>query len=198
MKTEIIAWVLLSILGIVTVWLGYRAVEMHERVRKSIEELKKEIESMKTGIEMIAERESKTFTANGMSREELRLNYNAACNAYLAAFCEKHGYDYDPAAWVGNDPGGIAEVGDLFVSMADMLTDIDRDAPEEEYIKYYDYCMRVGAIANGELETPNYDSWLRGCPRLDEEQFRRMEELQRNIRDAELRLKAEIGKLNQF
>jgi hypothetical protein len=44
MKTEIIAWVLLSILGIVTVWLGYRAVEMHERVRKSIEELKKEIE----------------------------------------------------------------------------------------------------------------------------------------------------------
>ena len=44
MKTEIIAWVLLLILGIVTVWLGYRAVEIHERVRKSIEELKKEIE----------------------------------------------------------------------------------------------------------------------------------------------------------
>lgn len=45
MKNEIIAWVLLSILGIITVWLGYRAVEMHERVRKSIEELKKEIKS---------------------------------------------------------------------------------------------------------------------------------------------------------
>lgn len=45
MKNEIIAWVLLSILGIVTVWLMYRAVEIHERLRKSIEELKKEIES---------------------------------------------------------------------------------------------------------------------------------------------------------
>lgn len=45
MKTEIIAWVLLLILGIATVLLGYRAVEMHERVRKSIKELKKEIES---------------------------------------------------------------------------------------------------------------------------------------------------------
>lgn len=45
MKNEIVAWVLISILGIVTVWLGHRAVEMHERVRKSIEELKKEIES---------------------------------------------------------------------------------------------------------------------------------------------------------
>lgn len=38
---EIITWTILAILGIVTVWLGYRAVEMHERVRKSIEELKK-------------------------------------------------------------------------------------------------------------------------------------------------------------
>lgn len=37
MKTEIIAWVLLSILGIVTVWLGYRAVEMHERVNKILQ-----------------------------------------------------------------------------------------------------------------------------------------------------------------
>lgn len=45
MKNEIIAWALLSIFGIVTVWLMYRAVEIHERLRKSIEELKKEIES---------------------------------------------------------------------------------------------------------------------------------------------------------
>lgn len=45
MKNEIITWMLLSILGIVTVWLMYRAVEIHERLRKSIEELKKEIES---------------------------------------------------------------------------------------------------------------------------------------------------------
>jgi hypothetical protein len=42
---EIIAWTILAILGIVAVWLMYRAVEIHERLRKSIEELKKEIES---------------------------------------------------------------------------------------------------------------------------------------------------------
>lgn len=131
-------------------------------------------------------------------REELRLSYNSACNAYLAAFCEKHGYDYEPDAWVGNDPGGIAEVGDLFVSMADMLTDIDRDAPEEEYIKYYDYRMRVGGICGGKLETPNYDSWLRGCPRMDEEQIARLEELQRDVRSAEMNLKVEIDRINNL
>ena len=48
-----------------------------------------------------------------LTREELRLSYNAVCNAYLAAFCEKHGYDYEPDAWVGDDPGGIAEVGEV-------------------------------------------------------------------------------------
>lgn len=133
-----------------------------------------------------------------LTLEELRLNYNSACNAYLAAFCEKHGYDYEPDAWVGNDPGGIAEVGDLFVSMADMLTDIDRDAPEEEYIKYYDYCMRVGGICDGKLNTPNYDSWLRGCPRMDEEQIARLEELQRDVRCAEMNLKVEIDRINNL
>ena len=153
---------------------------------------------MKTGIEVTTERESKTFTANGMSREELRLNYNAVCNAYLAAFCEKHGYDYEPDAWAGNDPGGIAEVGDLFVSMADILTDIDLDAPEDEYVKYYDHCMRVGSIADGKLETPNYDSWLRGCPRMDEEQIARLEELNRDVWRAEMNLEIELGIINNL
>lgn len=153
---------------------------------------------MKTEVEMTTERKSKTFTANGLSREELKLNYNAACNAYLAAFCEKHGYDYDPDLWVGDAPGGIVGVGDLFVSMADILTDIDRDAPEKEYIKYYDYCMRVGSIANGELKTPNYDSWLRGCPRMDEDQIARLEGLNRDVWRAEMNLEIEIGRINNL
>lgn len=127
-----------------------------------------------------------------LTREELRLNYNEACNAYLLAFCEKHGYDHEPDAWAANDPDGIAEIADMFVAMSDIITDIDRDAPEEEYVKYYDYCLRVGSIAGGELTVPNYDSWLRGCPRMDEEQIKRLEELQQDIRNAEMVLKEEI------
>lgn len=133
-----------------------------------------------------------------LTREELRLNYNEACNAYLWAFCKKHGYDYEPDAWVANDHGGIAEIADMFVAMSDIITDIDMDAPEDEYVKYYDYCLRVHSIANGELKTPNYASWLRGCPRMDEEQIKRLEELQQDIRNAETVLKAEINKMNEF
>lgn len=135
-----------------------------------------------------------------LTREELRLNYNEACNAYLMAFCEKHGFDYADAArsWVGGDIGGITECADYIVRMADIITDIDMDAPEDEYAKYYDYCLRVHSIANGELKTPNYESWLRGCPRMEEEQIKRLEELQQDIRSAEANLKVEVGKLNQF
>ena len=129
-----------------------------------------------------------------LTREELRLNYNEACNDYLLAFCEKHGYDYEPDAWVANDPGGIAEIADMFVTMADIITDIDRDVPEDEYVKYYDYCLRVGSIAGGELTVPNYENWLRGCPRIDEERIKRLEELWQDIRNAEATLKAEQPK----
>lgn len=142
--------------------------------------------------ESINSLQNETYTRRTETELQCGLQRLSGC------FCEKHGYDYEPDAWVGNDPGGIAEVGDLFVSMADMLTDIDRDAPEEEYIKYYDYHMRVGGICGGKLETPNYDSWLRGCPRIDEEQIARLEELQRDVRSAEMNLKVEIDRLNNL
>lgn len=45
MINSIVNFILHLILGVGTFWLGYRAVEIHERIRKSIEELKKEIES---------------------------------------------------------------------------------------------------------------------------------------------------------
>lgn len=132
------------------------------------------------------------------SRLELRENYDKACYAYLMAFCEKHGFDYADAAqsWVGGDVGGITLCADYYVSMSDILTDIDLDAPEDEYVKYYDYCLRVRSIADGELKTPNYQNWLRGCPRIDEEQIARLEELQQDVRCAEMNLKVEIDRLN--
>ena len=134
------------------------------------------------------------------SRLELRENYDKACNAYLQAFCEKHGFDYADTMrnWVNGDVGGAVECGDYIVSMNDIIADIDWDAPEDEYGKYYAYCLRVGSIGNGELKTPNYDSWLRGCPRMNEAQLTRLEELQQDIWRAESHLKEGIDNTNLF
>ena len=92
------------------------------------------------------------------------------------------------------DVGGITECADYIVGMDDIITDIDRDAPEDEFVKYYDYCLRVGSIACGKISTPNYSSWLSGCPRMSEEQITRLEELQRDIRKAERELEEQIRK----
>lgn len=129
-----------------------------------------------------------------MKTLKLKTDYEKACNAYLQVFCEKHDYDYEDArrSWVGGEVGGITECSDLFVEMDDIIVDIDMDAPKEAFIRYYDYCLRVGSIACGMISLPNYRSWLMGCPRMNEAQIVRLEELQKDMRRAEKILKDEI------
>lgn len=45
-------------------------------------------------------------------------------------------------------------------------TDIDMDAPEEEFLKWYDYITEVGFY---NLPTMNYEHWLKGAPRIPQE-----------------------------
>lgn len=110
-------------------------------------------------------------------RELLRKNYEDACNAYLRAFCQKHGYDEDDAvnSWAAGDVGGIASVGDEFVNMDTIIADIDMQAPETAFGEWYDYCLRLHMISE-DITTPNYRNWLRGCPRKTVEEFAALED----------------------
>ena len=106
-----------------------------------------------------------------MDKQQLKQNYEKACNDYLRAFCEKHEFSIDDAFWVGDDVGGIALVGDINFCMATIRTDIDEDAPKEELMKYYDYIVNASAF---KMTTPNFRSWIHGCPRTSKEWFERM------------------------
>ena len=112
-----------------------------------------------------------------MTAKEL---YDLGCNAYLHLFCEKHGYYYESDAWVGNDIGGVANVGDYYVDMATIRADIDEDAPEEEFIKWHDYCLAAHEF--GIIE-PSFRSWVLGCPRTSEKVFERLRTLRKDIND---------------
>jgi hypothetical protein len=63
--------------------------------------------------------------------------WKSVCNKYLKLFCDKHDYDYEEAkdSWVANNVGDIVLIGDYYVSMNTIRTDIDMNAPEEEFIK---------------------------------------------------------------
>jgi len=108
-----------------------------------------------------------------------RETYTQGCNMYLLLFCEKHGYGYEEDAWVGNAPGGVALVGDYYVGMDTIKTDIDMDAPEEEFLKWYDYNIEAGDF---NLTTPNFESWLRGCPRTSPETFKKLRGMREELK----------------
>ena len=75
----------------------------------------------------------KVLTSN-QARKTL---WKDVCNEYLEAFCWKHGYTYDKYVWVGDDPGTVANIGDLFVGMDDIRYDIDNNIPESCFEKWY-------------------------------------------------------------
>lgn len=120
---------------------------------------------------------------------ETRDLYRRGCNQYLELFCEKHGYGMDYTSWVGGEPGSVAEIGDYFVGMQTIIDDLTMDAPEEEFIRWYDYCLEADALG---IDSPNYRSWLKGCPRVPEDRLQRLRHLRDELREETERIKREF------
>lgn len=118
-----------------------------------------------------------------MDKNEARDLYNRGCNAYLQLFCDKHGYDYEDAkdSWVANEVGGIVCVNDYFVDMQTIIDDVDLPATEDEFLKWYDYCLEAAEFG---LTTPNYKSWVKGCPRTSKESFDNLRAIKHNLERA--------------
>ena len=128
-----------------------------------------------------------------MSKETAREYFVKGCNEYLRLFCEKHDYDYEEAkeSWVANCVGDITCVGDIFVGMQTIITDIEMDAPEVEFIKWYDYNLVAHEFG---FNTPNFESWLRGCPRVSEDTFKKLQGLKNDLDNAVLEEQARLNK----
>lgn len=117
-----------------------------------------------------------------VTKEHARAMYNLGCIEYLRLFCEKHEFGYEDVedAWVGNEVGGVACVGDYFVDMGVIIADIEMDAPEDEFIKWYDYSLVANEFG---LNVPNFKSWVKGCPRTSEETIERLRKLKQDLND---------------
>lgn len=128
-----------------------------------------------------------------MSKEKAREYFVKGCNEYLRLFCEKHDFDYEEAkdSWVANCIGDVTCVGDIFVGMQTIITDIEMDAPEDEFIKWYDYNLVAHEFG---FNTPNFESWLRGCPRVSEDTFKKLQGLKNDLDNAILEEQAQLNK----
>ena len=55
--------------------------------------------------------------------------YYAACNNLLRLFCEKQGFSMTDTYWVAGRIGEVADCAGFCFSMADIITDLEEDAP---------------------------------------------------------------------
>lgn len=121
--------------------------------------------------------------------------FEKGCNGYLWFFCEKHDFDFEEAknSWVANEVGGVVCVGDYFIGMETIITDIEMDAPENEFSDWYYYNIDAHEF---NFPTPNFKSWVLGCPRTSEETFAKLRDLKASLQEAineeKTRLKYEI------
>ena len=115
-------------------------------------------------------------------------NYENAVNAIITAFKEKQGLDTYGGYWIGNQIGEVYDFGDsMTFNFLDILTDLKQNAPKDEIFKWRDYMMRIWSINNMAggvlLKENNYRSWLKGCPRLTEEELNTVENKWKTLAD---------------
>lgn len=120
--------------------------------------------------------------------EWLKECYNKAVRDYCTAFCDKHGWEYDPNDWVGDKVGEVIEICDRFIDFSDIKTDIDNDFPEGIFEKWYDYTLRLTEL--GCSKTINYWYFTKGCPLpYSEEQLEAIEVAKKRRDEAEQSLR---------
>ena len=114
--------------------------------------------------------------------------YEDAINEIIKAFKEKQGLDTYEGYWIGNKIGEVYDSGDTMTfDFRDILIDLKEDAPKDEIFKWRHYMMRIWSINNMAggvlLKENNYRSWLKGWPRLTEEELNAVEEKWKTLVD---------------
>lgn len=122
----------------------------------------------------------------------LILEWKVLCNVYLKKFCDKHEYTYEQNCWVANDPGTIANIGDMFVSMENIRYDIDNNISEEKFEKWYWKALEVYELVGENYM--NYESFCKGCPDYwTEDKLESIRAAKQRVIDAQDALEREIN-----
>lgn len=128
--------------------------------------------------------------------EQLEKNYNNSVEAYVKAFCEMYGFNYDHPSkhWVGGEVGGICDIADYSFGFSDIKLCVDRKAAWDDVIAWYDYTTEAALISE-KIVTPNLKSWLNGCPRHTKEHLEQLRTARRRVDEAKSYLYEEIERL---
>lgn len=125
-----------------------------------------------------------------MDKEQIKDNFARACEEYLKALCLMFELPYERDAWVGNDVGTVASVGDYFFNMDEIRYIVDNNLTFDEYLQYYDYCLVACEYG---ITTPNFESWHKKCPRATKEDFANLRKAKENFDNLVKEIKERLG-----
>lgn len=103
---------------------------------------------------------------NDKSVKDMRTSWKNICDNYVRVFCERHEIDIEyelkhDLVWMVNNPGTIACIGDMFVSMEDLRYDVDNNIHPDFFVKWYWTSVERAELG---IKYMNYKSYCRGCP----------------------------------
>ena len=101
------------------------------------------------------------------THQNIKTSWKNICDEYVRAFCERHEIDNieyeieNDYVWVGSDPGSIACISDMYISMSDLRYDVDNNINPEYFTKWYWTAVERAELG---IKYMNYESFCKGCP----------------------------------
>lgn len=115
--------------------------------------------------------------------KKLRKDFEKAVAGYVAAFLKQFELSEHYCWWVG-DRIGI----DVFcfedisaINLADMIFCVENGVTRKEFFEHEEYCTKC---LEYNLPTMNLESWHKGCPRIPQSTFDRLDGLKKDLKDA--------------
>lgn len=128
-------------------------------------------------------------------KRNLKGLWELACNGYLMTLLDMWELDSYYGYWIGEEVGGVYDYGGTFtIGMDDIIYCVEHDVTESQYKEWLDYCS---AATDFNMTTPNLKSWMMGCPRTDQETFRKLYEIKADLAKAVDEEKERIEKLKK-
>ena len=115
-------------------------------------------------------------------KAKIKEHYEFAVNSYLMELLDMWelcaGYGY----WIGDDVGGVYDYGGMFtINMEDIIYCVEHDVTYEQYMELQEYICDAAEFG---FDMPNLRSWMMGCPRTDEETFKKLREMKKGLEKA--------------
>ena len=116
-------------------------------------------------------------------KRQLKEQWKQACHGFLTELLRMWELDACYGYWIGDETGSVYDYGDgmFTINMDDIIYCVLADVTREQYIEWQEYICDAAEFG---FDTPNLRSWMMGCPRTDEETFKKLRDMKKGLEKA--------------